>query len=86
MPDVQKRIVGFILEKYPKARKQGLTETSPLLDSGIIDSLGVLDLVGFVEAEFAITVVDEELTPENFHSVERLVAFVEAKRGRNGHH
>jgi len=86
MPNVEQRITSFILETYPKARKHGLTSTSPLLESGIIDSLGVLELVGFVEKEFTISVVDDELMPENFESVERLVAFVEAKCRRNGTH
>jgi acyl carrier protein len=51
-----------------------------LLESGIIDSLGVLDLVAFMEESFAITILDEELSPENFQTIERLASFIERKR------
>ncbi len=79
---VSERIRGFILEKFPLARKQGLKSSDKLLEGGILDSLGVLDLVGFVEQEFAIQVSDEELVPDNFQTIEQLAAFVQAKSGR----
>jgi acyl carrier protein len=54
-------------------------ETS-LLDSGIIDSTGILELVSFLEREFGIQVQDEEIVPENFENVRSIAAFVERKR------
>jgi len=77
-------IRSFILEKYPVARKNGLQDSSPLLESGILDSLGVLDLVSFVEQEFGITMSDDELLPENFQTVSQLAAFVAQKRNAVG--
>jgi acyl carrier protein len=76
---VSESIKKFILEKFPLARKRGLKESDPLLESGILDSLGILDVVSFVEHQFAIRVLDEELVPENFQSVEHLAIFVQAK-------
>jgi acyl carrier protein len=73
------RIRSFILDKFPLARKKGLKDGDPLLDSGILDSLGVLDVVGFLEKEFAVHVSDDELIPEHFQSVEALAAFVKSK-------
>jgi len=73
----------FILEKFPLARKQQLKDSDALLESGILDSLGVLDLVGFLEQEFSFTVADDELVPENFQNVERIVAFVERRTAGN---
>jgi acyl carrier protein len=55
------------------------TETS-LLDSGLIDSTGILELVSFLESEFGIRVEDEEIVPENFETVTRIAAFVDSKR------
>ena len=46
------------------------------LEEGIVDSLGVMDLVFFIEETFGVTVGDGELTPENFDSVNNLAAFV----------
>jgi len=73
------RIRNFIAERFPLARKRGLKDSDHLLDTGILDSLGVLDLVGFIEKEFSIHITDDELLPENFQTVEALVAFVQSK-------
>lgn len=73
------RIRNFILEKFALARKRGLTNRAQLLDTGILDSLGVLDVVAFIEKEFSVQVSDDELVPENFQTVEALVAFVQSK-------
>ena len=79
--NVDTRLRSFILEKFPLARKRGIEDDQPLLESGILDSLGVLDLVGFLEEEFCISVTDEELLPENFQTVESITVFVEKKIG-----
>ena len=50
------------------------------LETGVIDSTGVLELVTFVEDEFSIDVVDDDLRPENLDSIERLVEFIERKQ------
>ena len=77
---LREQIRGFSLERYPRARKDGLTDRSPLLESGLIDSLGILDLVGFLEEQFAIHVTDEELVPENFQNIGQLAVFVSQKK------
>jgi acyl carrier protein len=51
-----------------------------LLAQGIIDSMGILNLVSFLEARFGITTCDEDLIPENFMTLEALRAFVERKQ------
>ena len=56
-----------------------LSDDDSLLDSGIVDSTGVLELVAFIEDEFDLEVKDEELIPENLDSIDQLVAFVERK-------
>src|SRR5712692_481815 len=76
---VTEQIRSFLLEKFPLARKRGLKNGDKLLESGILDSLGVLDLVSFVEQEFAIQMSDEELVPDNFQTIDQLAAFVRTK-------
>jgi len=56
-----------------------LQRDASLLEQGILDSTGVLELVCFLEERFAIGVADIELLPENLDSVEKIVAFVERK-------
>ncbi len=56
-----------------------LSDGDSLLDSGIVDSTGVLELVAFIEDEFDVEVRDEELVPENLDSLDQLAAFVDRK-------
>jgi acyl carrier protein len=80
---IKPRIRQFVLDHFPLARKQSVIEDdSPLLDGGIIDSLGVLELVHFIEEAFEIMIADEDLLAENFESITSMAAFV--RRKRNG--
>lgn len=54
------------------------------LEEGIVDSLGVMELVSFVEDQFGVTVDDQEITPDNFDSVSKLAVYVQSKL--NGKH
>jgi acyl carrier protein len=69
----------FILEKFPLARKQQVKDTDALLETGILDSLGVLDLVTFIEQKFSVVVTDEELSPGNFQTIDYIAAFISGK-------
>jgi len=74
------QIRNYILEHFPLARKKAvINDDSLLLDNGIIDSLGFLDLICFLEKEFNIKVSDEDLLPENFETIKIIGAFVESK-------
>ena len=73
-------LITFIKENFITGRSQ--KEISPeesLVDSGIIDSTGILELVMFIEEKYSITIEDEELIPENLDSVKNLVAFLDRK-------
>lgn len=51
-----------------------------LIEGGIIDSTGVLELIGFLEEQYGIQIEDDELLPENLDSIECIVQFVTRKR------
>jgi acyl carrier protein len=57
-----------------------LVGSDSLMERGIIDSTGVLELVGFLEKSFGVVVHDEDIVPENLDSIDALVAFVQRKR------
>jgi acyl carrier protein len=76
---VSERVRAFVLDRFPLAKKRGVSSSDPLLESGIVDSLGILDLVAFVEKEFGFQVSDDELVPENFQTIECLATFVQKK-------
>ena len=53
------------------------------LEEGIVDSLGVMELVSFVEDQYGLKVNDYEITPENFDSVNKLSKYVRQKMGNS---
>jgi acyl carrier protein len=59
--------------------RESLNPDEDLLAQGIIDSLGVVKLIVSLEATFGIEVIDEEVVPENFQSLNSLVEYVEQK-------
>jgi acyl carrier protein len=70
----------FIVENFLFGKEESpLGSDDSLLDLGIIDSTGVLELVGFLEQKYHITIQDEELVPDNLDSINRLVRFVSRK-------
>lgn len=80
MPDILARLRGF-LEQHASATALGpIEESTPLLGTGLLDSLAVVQLMVFLGAEFGIEVEDEDFTPENLGTVGSLGAFVERKR------
>jgi acyl carrier protein len=57
-----------------------LADGDSFLDTGTIDSTGVLEVVTFIETRFGIQVADREMVPENLDSIDRLVAFIGRKQ------
>lgn len=80
--DVAAELEGFIRGNFFYDGPPLAPDTS-LMESGILDSTGVLELVGFLEERFGFKVEDAELTPENLDSLGRLQSYVARKR--NGH-
>jgi len=71
----------FIVDQFLFGRDdRGLGASDSLMQKGLIDSTGVLEMVSFLEQRFAIDVEDQELIPANLDSIERIVHFVERKR------
>ena len=73
------KIRAFVIENYLFGEEGKLGNDDSFLETGIIDSTGVLELVRFLEATFAIKVSDEELIPDNLDSIDKIVAFLQAK-------
>jgi acyl carrier protein len=76
---VHEQIKKFIRTHFPSARNRNIRNDDRLLENGVLDSLGVLDLVNYIEEEFKITIVDEDLVPEHFQTIEHLAVFVREK-------
>lgn len=61
-----------------------LRSSDSLLEQGIVDSTGILELVGFLEETYKVRVEDDELTPDNLDSIASATAFVRRKLASPG--
>ncbi len=79
------------IQDYFSSRKPGhagnpaaISLDHSLLDSGLLDSTEVFEVVTFLEERFGIRVEDDEIVPDHFETVRKLVSFVRSKRGGTG--
>jgi acyl carrier protein len=80
MTNYEPELRQFIIENFLFGKEDApLASGDSLLELGIIDSTGVLELVSFLEQKYGFTIHDEELVPENLDSIDRLVQFVRRK-------
>ena len=83
--DTAAQIKEFVVSNFLFGQNaETLSNSESFLESGIIDSTGVLELVGFLEQQFSISVGDRELLPENLDSVDNAARFVERKLQEQG--
>ncbi len=75
----REKIFQFIVDELLYGDDGQLTSETKLLDDGVLDSLGMLRMVEFLEGEFKITVAAEEINRKNFKSIDALAGFVEDK-------
>jgi len=77
--DYHQPIREFIVTTFLYGEAESLRDDTSFLQSGIIDSTGILELITFVERSFGIRILEEEMVPENVDSVDRLARFVANK-------
>jgi acyl carrier protein len=83
--DVEKQVRGFILDNFLFSDDEDrLRRDMSLFDSGVVNSTGVLEIVGFIEESFELQVDDTELIPENFETIARISAYIERKLAGGG--
>ncbi len=72
-------IRDYIIENFLFGDASQLKEDTSFIESGVIDSTGILELITFIEETYDIRIEDEELVPENLDSLKDVVRFVEKK-------
>ena len=65
--DAREKVLGYILEQFPGLKSQKLQYGDPLV--GVLDSLAILGVIGFIEPEFGVQLDPSDVTDENFSSV-----------------
>ncbi len=78
---VESKVRTYVLENYLFTDDQSeLDSNDSFLEKGLIDSTGILEIILFLEEEFAIQVTDQEMLPENLDSVANIVNFIAKKQ------
>jgi acyl carrier protein len=72
--NAQEKILSYILEQYPGLQSQRLTYDASLV--GVLDSLAVLGVIGFIEPEFGVELSASDVTDENFSSIAAIADLV----------
>lgn len=75
----KQKLLDFITKNY-LVEEDEINLDESLVDTGIIDSTGLIEISTFIEEEFAIKVTDKHLNRDNFGSVNRIVKFIEREK------
>jgi len=78
--DIKEQVRTFVTSNFYVADPSALEDNASLLDKGIIDSTGVLEVIFFIEETFGIAVEDSEMLPDNLDSIERISNFIARKK------
>jgi acyl carrier protein len=80
MTATEQKIRQFIADNFLfREDRANVGNNESLLDAGLIDSTGVLELVAYLEAEFGIQMADAEIVPDNLDSIAKITVYVEGK-------
>lgn len=77
--------IGTIVKEYIISelmvgeRGANLDDAYSLIENGVLDSLGIMKLIHFIEERFSFSIEDEDILPENFESIEYIVKFIKLK-------
>lgn len=75
------KVAAYVGENFLLGTAADVSGIPSLLEAGVLDSTGAMELVAWLEQEFGIVVADEDLVPENLDSVARICDFVARKLG-----
>jgi acyl carrier protein len=79
MNDIKTQTRKFVVENFLFGDDDGFKDDAGFLESGVIDSTGILELVTWIEESFGIAVPDDELLPENLGSIDNITAYLPRK-------
>jgi acyl carrier protein len=83
MDHLKEEVKNFIFKTFPLAKKHEIEAEDSLLESGIVDSLAVIEIVNFLVEKHQVTIDEDDLTPENFNSILSIAELIIKKR--DGH-
>ena len=79
--EIGSEIRDFVVTNFLFGKGDDLRDDESLLENGVIDSTGVLELVSYLQERFDMRIEDDEIVPANLDSIRNLVQFVSRKTG-----
>ena len=79
MPDIESEISRFIADRFLFGDETKLSVQDSLLEAGIVDSTGILEIIAFLEQQYEIKVDDDEIIPENLDTIGAISAYLSKK-------
>ncbi|HEY9163115.1 MAG TPA: acyl carrier protein [Magnetovibrio sp.] len=77
---IEQEIAALLVKQIPQSTIESVLGETHLIQSGIMDSIAILEFIAALEGHFAIMLNDQDLTPEHFNSVSLIAALVERYR------
>lgn len=77
---IRRKVRDYIIENMLLGASDEFDESASLLEAGILDSTGAMELVAFLEQDFGVRVADHEIVADNLDSVDRICALIERKQ------
>jgi len=76
---IREHVVNLLETNFPPISRMGLQDNESFLENGVIDSVGMIELVSLLSHDFKIDISDDELTPENLDSIASICTFLQRK-------
>ena len=81
---ISEQVREYIKDNFLYGSADEIGDKDSLLDAGVIDSTGAMELVSFIETRFSVAVSDSDLVPENLDSIAAITEFITRKLAEKG--
>ena len=81
--EIVKKVKDYIEKNFVYDQETKLKNDESLLDTGLVDSTGILEVVSFIEETYEISIQDEEMIPDNLDSIDKIASFIMRKKNKS---
>ncbi|MDD3732953.1 MAG: acyl carrier protein [candidate division Zixibacteria bacterium] len=81
--EIVKKVKDYIEKNFVYDQETKLKNDESLLDTGLVDSTGILEVVSFIEETYDISIQDEEMIPDNLDSIDKIASFIMRKKNKS---
>ncbi len=74
---MKEELIAYIKKEFVEDADEEINQTTPLISSGLIDSLSIVSLVAFIDKKFGVKIPDEKGTVDNFETVNKIIETID---------